>query len=830
MLAPLRWVARVIDTLRRNVAYALRALARAPGLAAAVVVTLGLGVGANAAVFTTLDRVFVRAPPGVRDARSLRRLYARQVNPRTSPLAPGGKVTPFLTTRDLLDLAAAVRGVARVEGDYLERRSRTVPDGRRVLLTFVSPGYFDLLGVRMQRGRAFAPDESRLPEPAAPVAVISDAFWRNRFGADASVVGKTIRIDETTYTIVGVAERAFEGLELESVDLWAPLGNVAGGDITSLRVVMRLAPHAEATSVDQRLTAQYLGTHAGDRDVAAGSGIVSAPILAARGPTLAGVTVLRIPGMSERSLSLLARLGGVAVVVLAIAVANVASLLLMRAVRRRPEIAVRLALGVPPGRLVAQLVAESVLLAAVAGATALGAAALTGRLLRTQLASGIRWTSTVVDERVVLLAMTVAVVAGGLAGVAPALFALRTDVAGALTASGRGASRAGSTLRSALLVTQAALCMALLASAGVMLQSLRRAESADRGFDPERAMLVSVPANYAGAEPDLARMMGALRAAPNVSAVARSLTGITALGFRSKVGLSASDTVGEGPNGPWVDFVDGDWGRAVGVRLVGGRMLDSASAFAPVAVVNESLARALYRGRNVAGTCVRVREPQGACREVIGVIRDVRWDPAEPAPYRVYIPLAQAWTRPSPILIPNSLIVRTRAAASLADVARVRGVVAPMAPAGDDVRVERLTDLLAPQLRPWRLATTLFLLLGTLGLVAASAGIYGLVSYDVTQRTRELGVRIALGATRPRILRLVVGSTLRVVLQGVAAGAVLAVVAGRVLAALLYATSPYDPAVLAGTAATLALVTLVAGAVPAWRATRVSPAAALGAD
>jgi predicted permease len=830
MTALFRATQRAADTLRQDVSYSIRALARSPGLTVTIIVTLGLGVGANAAVFTALDRVFFQAPPGVRDPASIRRLYAHQVGKNTPELGPGGKVTPFLTTRDMLDLGSAVRGMARVEGDYLYRRGRTVPDRQRVLVTFVSPGYFDVLGVRMERGRTFAPEESRLPGQAVPVAIISDGFWRSRFGTDPSVIGKTVRIDETTYTIIGVAAREFEGLELESVDLWAPLPNVEGGDITSLRVITRLEPGADVRLVAHRLSAQYRDTHFGDPRVDTASEIISASILAARGPTLSGVSVLRIPGMSERSIAVLARLGIIGVVVLVIAVANVASLLLMRALRRRREIAVRLALGVSNARLIGQLVTESVMLAVIAGAAAVVAAGLTGKLLRVQLAGGIRWTSTVVDQRVVILGMTLAVAGGCLAGLAPALFALRTDVGAALKAGAAAGSRVGSTLRSALLVTQAALCMALLASAGVLLQSLRRAEQADRGFDPDRTVLVSVPANYAGAEPELGQVAATIRAMPGVEGVGRSLTGLVGIGFRTKVGLSVSDTIGEGPQGPWVDFVDADWGRAAGVRLIGGTMLDSVSAFAQVAVINESLARALFRGRKIAGACIRVREPQGACREVIGVIRDIQWDPSTPTTYRVYLPLAQAWTRPNAVLVPNYLVVRTRSAASASDVARLRAVVAALTTRSGDATVQRVDDLLEPQLRPWRLAVALFLILGALGLAAAAAGIYGLVAYDVNQRTRELGVRIALGAPRARILRVVISSALRVVMVGVGAGTLAALITGRVMASLLYATAPYDPVVLVGTAAMLSLVAMIAGLLPAWRATRVSPIVALSAD
>ncbi len=819
----------VIERALHEVRYALRSLARSPGLSMTIVVTLGLGIGANAAIFATLDRVFLRPPTGIEEPDGLLRLYAHRVSAR-APLGPDGKLTPFLTTRDFLDLTAATSGIARIEGEYLYLRGRTLPDSQSVLLTFVTPGYFDMLGVRVQRGRAFLDDESRLPGPPVPVLVISDAFWQNRFARDPAIVGQTLRIDETVYTIIGVAAREFEGLELESVDMWAPLTNVGGGDIPTLRLVARPEQGADIGLFEQRLSAQYRESHAGHVEVDSGSKIITAPILAARGPALSGTSASRIPRMSERNVSLLARLGIVSLAVLLIAVANAASLLLMRAIKRRREIAVRIALGVSRGRLVGQLMTEACILATLGGFAALGTAALTGGLLRTQLSSFIRWTSTVVDVRLAALTMAVAIGAGLVAGLAPAMFALRTDVAKSLKAAGGGTTRDSSRMGSALLITQVALCMALLSGAGVMIQSLRRAGAADRGFDVEPTLMVIVPAHHAAAEEDLRRIATAIAAIPEVERVGRSPAGLTLPGFRSKVGLSVSDTIGESPEGPFIDFVDADWGRAVGVRMIGGRMLDSSSRFEQVAVINETLAKALYRGRNVAGTCIRMREPEGACREVIGVVRDLQWDPSAPQTLRVYVPFEQAWTRPNTAFVPNELVIRLRAEATATDVQRIRDAIAPFTPVEGSTRIQRFADVLEPQLRPWRFAASLFLGLGVLGLIVAATGIHGLIAYDVAQRTRELGVRIALGAPPGSLVRLVVGSALRVVLFGLAAGIVSALVVGRVMTSLLYDTSPHDPAVLVGTAGVMLIAALVASSVPAWRATRVNPAVALAAD
>jgi len=819
---------RVMEALRHDLSFALRGLRRSPGLTLAIVVTLSLGVGANASVFTAIDRVFFQAPPGIRDPASIRRLYARIYNHRGPQYGPTGQVTPFLRTKDYLALDSAARGIARITGDYLDRREAVEPGGQRVRTTWVTPGYFDLLGVRPARGRFFTPDELRVPGAPSPIVVLSDAFWRRHFGSDSSITGKTFRLGETVYTIVGVAPRGFEGIELEVTDLWAPLNNVAGGNITSLKVLARLEPNASERVLDQVLTTGYRRAHIADQSVDDSSSIIVAPLLSARGPESVGTTVRRIPGLSDRNIALLGRLGMVGIIVLTIAVANVASLLLMRALRRRREIAIRIALGISRPRLVLQLVAESTMLAILAGGVALLVANATGGLLRTQLAA-FQWTETIVDQRVIWLSMLAALVAGVSAGVAPALLALRTDVSSALKAGG-GATSRGDDLRTPLLVTQAALCTALLVCGGTFLQSLRRAGEFDRGFDQARTIQLAIPASHANAEPELVRLAERLRAAPGVEVVGRSYTPIGAIGMSSKVGPNASDTIGLGARGPSLEFVEPAFLQAAGITVESGRLMTPEDDFALVAVLNESLARALFPRGKAVGSCVHVREPSSPCREIIGVVRDIRWDVTVPATYRVYVPLTQAWTAPNRALIPNYLYVRMRAAALPADVARLRGLVSPLMAYPSDLAIQRLSDVLAPQLRTWRIAAVLFLLFGALGLIAAATGIYGLVAYDVVQRSRDIGVRIALGATSGRVMRLVMGTGLRLVLTGIGLGMLVAFGIGRVMVSLLFETTPFDPAALLITTLVLLAATVLASLVPAWRACRLNPARLLSTE
>lgn len=823
---------RSLDAWRRDLANALRGLSRSAGLVATVTLTLGLGVGANAAVFTVLDPVLFQAPRGVVDPGGIRRLYAIRISARI----PGrSEVMPFLDNRDLRDLTNATRGIARIAADYLDLGERLHPSQQHVNLTFVSSGYFSFLGIHPGRGRFFTPDENRIGSPT-PVAVLGDAFWRTHFAADPTILGKTVRVDEITYTIVGIAPPSFEGLDLEVADLWVPVSNLGGWDTPPLlHLLYRLEPGATERALDRVLNAQYRATHRGDPFIGDSSRVITAPLLVARGPKLTsmgsdGTYQDLIPRLTDRNVTLLTRLAGVGLIVLVIASANVASLLLMRALRRRREIAIRVALGASRWRLVSQLMTESTILAVAAGAGALLVAWWAGGLLRAELSPGLQWTQTVVDDRVVAFAGLVAVGSGVAAGLAPAWFAFQTDVNSSLKSSSSGTTAGSSRMRVGLLVTQAALCMVLLACGGAFLESVRRAAGVDRGFDPERSIQIAVPAYYSNSEEVIGEIATKLRSQPGIEAVGRAYSALGEFGMMSKVGPSYQDTIGVGPLGPSLEFVEPEYMRAAGFHVVAGRLFTVDDSHTPVAVLNEALVKALFPDGKALGRCVHVREPRSPCREVVGVVRDVLWNVAAPPMYRVYAPLAQAWTHPPPALIPNYLVVRTPAVASRADVARLRNTIRPMLPPESDLEVNRTSDLLEPQLHPWQVAATLFFVLGVLGLGAAATGIYGLVAYNVTQRSRELGVRTALGATSMNIIRLVVGNGLRVVLIGAAAGTVAAVIAGRVLASLLFGTSPYDPVVLLGTALTLAVAAILACLVPAWRAIRADPVVALSSE
>jgi predicted permease len=826
-------VRHIIDVSLRDFSHTLRGIVRAPGVCIAVIVTFGLGVGANAAVFTALDRVFFRPPSGVMEPGQLRRLYAHNYLTASATRPRGQRVLPFISARDLRELGAAAKQVADIEADYLFRRGRMVASNEHVVISFVSPGYFDLLGVRAGRGRLFTRDENRFGEPVR-VLVVSDSYWRTHLAADPGVIGKTMRIaddsDESIYTVVGIGSPSFEGLELQVPDMWVPLANIEGGidGPPVLRAIARLRPGVSDDALASMLTAQYRHTHANDPLVADSSAILVASIVSARGPELTGTSIPLIPGMTTRSRALLLRLGILGFVVFVIAVANVASLLLMRSMRRRREIAVRLALGVSRRRLIGQILLESVLLAGLASVVALVIARFTGGALRAQLSS-FRWGESVVDGRVVAFALLGGALGGIIAGCVPALFVVGTDIARVLRIGGGGSVRSKSRLRMSLLVVQAALCTALLACGGAFLQSFRNAANYDHGFDANRLIQVSVPANRATSEAQTEDIQRRLRSVPSVVGVGRSSSPLDAITYQTKVGLNYRDTVGVGARGPSAEFVDADFMPTAGFHAIAGRLLERSDDRIPVTVLNESLARVLFPTGEALGACVRIREPDSPCRTVVGIVRDVMWDAAEPATYRLYIPLLQMFASPNRSLIPNTLHVRMARTATVADIRQLREAIDPLAPGGQ-VNLRLLSDALAPVTRPFQLAATLFLILGVLGLVAAATGIYGIVSFDVAERTREFGVRLALGATPASIVVLVVRSGMRLVLAGIAAGIVAAALLGIAIASLLFDASPFEPTVVAVTVATLMLAAFVATVGPAWRAVRVDPVVALAAD
>jgi predicted permease len=525
----------------------------------------------------------------------------------------------------------------------------------------------------------------------------------------------------------------------------------------------------------------------------------------------------------------------VTLIVLLIALANVANLLLTRAIQRRREIAIRVSLGVSRARLAAQLITESALLAIVAGGAALLVATWGASLMRRLLLPDVRWADSPLDLRLGAYTLLVALVAGLVVGLLPFLRAGRLDLMSSMRGGSRDGSLHQSKTRATLIIAQTALSVVLLAGAVMFVRSLRAIRSVDIGFDPAGVIMAQV---YSGRqvvprerlEAALVATAERMKTTPGVISVATSnLEPMGGLSF-SELHFPGRDSLPRTTSGPPTFVaVSPDFFRTVGVSVVAGRpFLDSDREGAPrVMIVTRTMARVAWGAANPLGQCVKVGKLSDPCTTVVGVIEDVRRDKVvEDEALLFYLPSAQApdWARGA-----NVLIVRARADAVQAVERELRSTLLGLEPSSRP-QMRTFTELLDPQYRPWRVGATLFTAFGVLALIVAAIGVYSAISYAVTQRSHELGVRMALGAQRSQIGRGVVESGVRVVGVGVAVGILISLALSRLIASLLYATSPRDPFVLGEVAAVLIGVAILAAALPAWRATRLDPVNALRAE
>ena len=833
------------DGVRHDLRYTLRGFRRQPGFAAGVVLTMALGVGANATMFGVVDRLMLRPPPHVVDAGRVRRVYFATT---VDGAEQAGATTSYALFAALRDGTHAFARLAAF--DFREVVFGTGADAREIPAAAVSAEFFPALGVRPHLGRFFTPDEDRPPLGTA-LAVLGYEMWQREFGGDRAVLGRALRILNRDYVVVGVAPPGFSGVDLRRVDVWLPI-SVASNEIAGpylrladstgrlpwhqvrvlgwVEIVGRLAPGVRDEQAEAELSLAYR------RWRAAGPKPESAAEVARLRPRVTVGPVQRERGPERTNDSRVATwLAGVSVLVLLIACANVANLLLARAMRRRREIALRVALGAGRARLVRQLVLESVVLALLGGAAGFLVARWGEGLVRAVLLPDVAWPGALADPRVLAFTAGAALLTGLLAGLVPAAHASRPDLTGALKAGAREGSFQRSRTRTLLLVGQAALSLVLLAGAGLFVRSLRNVTHDDLGYDVERVLLVDLnplPAGYTSEElPALyERAYERVRALPGVSGASLAITAplYTRITVDVRVpGRDSSPTLPSG--GPLLNGVTADYFRTVGTRIVRGRGFTEADRFgAPrVAVVNETMARVVWPGRNPLGQCMRVGDSDTIpCTTIVGVAQDTRWREIRPEPaMQYYVPLAQRqWDGPFRVLF-----VRSTGDPS-AVVRAVRREVLAVATRLHFVEVQPLRDLVAPSVRPWRLGASLFTAFGALALVLAAVGLYGVLAYTVVQRTPEMGLRVALGASRANVLRLVVGEGLRVAAAGTVVGLVVALVAGRWVSSLLYGVSAHDPAVLALVSAALLLVAVAASVVPAWRATRVDPNVALRAE
>lgn len=807
-----------------STAEALRGVGRAPGLAAAVIVVMALGLGVNGTMFSLLDRVFLSPPSYVKDAGSVRRLVMTRPNRSTAEAVSQAT----LAYPDLGDFRR-VQGFSAVAGYSSETLTLGHGgDAERVHAVLATASFFPLLGVRPLLGRFYGPADDDFGAPL--VAVLGETLWRTRFAGDASVLGRTIDVGEGRYTVVGVAPRGFTGADLERVDVWLPFrpaGELENGgrDWVDTRhwywfkAIGRLAPGVTAEAA----TAQATAALRAGRGTDTGWDKVRARLEPLEYGRTSGA-----PG----EVKLAPWLMGVALIVLLIACANVANLLLARGLRRRRETAVRLALGVSRTRLVAVLVLESTFLALLGGLAAVLLATWGGSVLRALLLPDLAWQPSPADPRLLAFIGAFALLAGLVAGLLPAVQATRPRLMETLKAGGRGAARGRSRLRAGLLVAQAALSVVLLVGTGLFVRSLASARGVDLGFDPGPVLLVRMQpeGGYPGGAAMVSFYRRALDRLSRLGGVQASAIATT-IPFQNARAVDirrpGEDSLPRDLGTMYVNAVTPGFFDAIGMDIVQGRgftRADDAESAPPVAVVSQLMAHRLWPDRDPIGQCFII-EKEG-CTTVVGVVRDSRrFDLVEPADGKYYLPLSRMpFTWP-----PRAILLRAGHAPE-----RLAGAVQrELRAALPDLRLstaQPFRDVVDPKYRAWSLGATLFAVFGLLALAVAAVGLYSLLAFTVAERTAELGVRSALGADRGRIVRQVLLDGLRVTAVGIAIGLVAAAAAGPWIRALLFRTSPFDPAVMGAVAGVMLAVAAAAAGLPAWRASRVDPADALRAE
>jgi predicted permease len=799
----------------QDLRYALRTFARSPALVAAAVVCLALGIGANATIFGVVDTLLFRPPPHVQDPGRVTRLYFRRNHP------PFGTATSSITGYPLYtsirDAAHAFNGLAAFT--YPQRASLgRGADAKRVDLVLASASFFPLLGVRPALGRFFTADEDRPGGPA--IVVLSFGLWRSAFGGDSAVIGRQLQLGRGSYTVIGVAPERFTGVNLDNVDLWAPIAaathELMGPDYMNrgsyfLQIIGRLGSGGSATAARQATLVFRADDVYSGRD--SNAVVLLGPVQHARGPEMSQNAKVSI------------WLAAVAVIVLLVACANVANLLLARSLQRQRDVAIRVALGAGWWRLTRQVLIESLVLAIAGGIAALFVTLWAGPLIRAFLLPDTPAFTEPLDARVLAFTAAVALLTGIVVGAVPAWQLARRDLTPALKAGAGEGRYQRSGLRSALLVGQVALTVVLIVGAGLFTRSLRNVEGQNFGFDPAHTLLVTTDLRAAGYTPAQInavhlQILARLEALPGIEAAAATVAHPLGYATAWSVSVPGRDSIPRlSSGGPYYQQVTPGYFAATGTP-VRGRAFTSADRAGSVAIVNETMARLLWPGENAIGKCFVAGEK--TCAEVIGVVPDARrFQAVEDATMTFYVPFSGAGNG-----FITALVVRPRGQPK--DwIATVRSAIQETAPNLPFASVTPLAELLAPSIRPWRLGTAMFSGFALLALVLSAVGLYGVLAYIVTQRTHEMGVRVAMGAQRWDVQRLMVSHGVRVAAVGAALGGLAGLVAGRVLSSLLYGVSPRDPLVLFAAVLVPVVVAAVASYLPARRASRVDPVVAL---
>ena len=809
-----------MESLFKDIQYGFRNLLKRPSYTVIALITLALGIGANTAIFSLISTVLLRPLP-VPHPEQLVEVYGTLHN------GADYTIQSYLNYKDYRDRNNVFSGLLsyRFAPMSISHENRN----ERVWGFLVSGNYFETLGVQPFLGRYFTPEEDKTPD-SHPVVVISYACWQKRFASANNVIGQTLLVNSRTFTVIGVTPEGFHGTEVAyAAEMFVPnmMAHVIepgstwldSRDDDNLFVVGRLKPgvtSAQAESALKAITLQLGQEHPYENE--------------GRGVRLL-TPGLFIPDIRNSVISFSSVLMGVVALVLLLACVNLANLLLARATERRKELAIRIAMGASRARVVRQLLTETLMLSIGGGVGGLLLAAWINALVSSmKLPTDIAFVIDLrMDWRVLAFAFLVSLATGIAFGLLPALQSSRPDLVPALKDEKSMGGFRRSRLRNALVIVQVALSLVLLVCAGLVVRSLQVAQKTRPGFTPENAVTLSFDLGLQGYSEEKGRAFQKriLERAPSLPGV-RSVALVSSLPL--SIDYSSTTIYVEGQpvtgstNLPLAipNLVSPNYFRTMDIPLRGRDFSDRDSKEeSRVAIVNETFARRLFPGRDAIGGRFNFNGPNEPYWEIIGVTADGKYnslgEDQKPAFYR---PLLRNYST-------NATLVARTAGDSQSVIAALRGELQALDPTLPVFNVKTLTEHMSLPLFPYRMAAVVLGSFGVLAVVLAAIGIYGVMSYVVAGRTREVGVRVALGAARSDVLLLIMRQGMSLAAIGLAVGLLIAFGAAQLMVKLLFGLNPLDPTTFAGVSLLLAFVAALACYIPARRATKVDPLVAL---
>jgi len=830
----------IFDAIRQDVKYSLRQIRRAPLFAGLVIATLAIGIGANATMTNVIDRLLFRPPSSMRDAENLTRLVS--VYRSADGVQHASPRVDYPTYISLTQQAPALSGVAGYMRPSLLAFASADP-GAEVKVSFVTANYFETLGARPFAGRFFVTGDG-FPATAISggpnLVVLSYGFWQRQFGGKTEVLGNVIRIGVGSYTVMGIGPQEFAGVEDENSDVYLPITaaletlipsrSLAAHDNPYLSVFGRIRSSSSRERVELQTTAVLRAADALTRtpnDKSSVPTVVAAPIVAGLGPD------------APREFKITLWLGGVSVLVLLIVCANVANLMLSRALSRRQEISVRLALGASRNRLARQLLTEALVLSGIGGALGFVIAMAGGRALQ-QMLTPEASTVAAVDLRMLMLTAMITLGTAVCVSLLPMHHSAKVSLKAGLAAGALNTTARGVQARSILLAVQATLCVVLMIGAGLFSQSLRRVQGLDLGVDLEHTVEVSLGGvrslqiSDAAAVSVLDEMRRELLALPGVK---RASFAQSVFGGGVAIGISTPERSFDAifPPGSWSEAmvasaVDSGLFRTLGLRSLRGREFTSSDVRGGkrVAILNAPLANRLFPNSDALGKCVIIPVPgntasSGECVEIVGVMSGYyRRNILNRDAMVAFVPIAQQQSR-----VPAMRLYLSTSGNATLMVGLIQQKIRLVRPDLRAISVKSMQQVVEPEMRPWNLAATMFMFFGGVALIIAVIGLYAVVSFNVTQRTREIAVRLALGARAYDVVTAICASSSVAVATGLLSGVLIALFVRKQLGVLLFETSPADPMIIAGVALALFVVAIIAMVVPISRALRVNPTEAM---